>query len=230
MAASDMMVCGGGWSFVLLGLAAGGLLGCGDSILPQDIELTSPDRAQEWEATEIHDEGEVEVQPTLLRLGVGQPMTGIRFIGDWNALKLPLNDYRFSYEARRVEGTDFFATATFPVGALDCCVSLVVGGWGGSLVGISSIDYLDASQNSTRGEKVFENNRWYAIRIEVRSDRIRVWIDDRPMIDVSIAGRQLGMRGGEIDKCVPLGFATWRTGGEIRNVRMERLTPEVGVW
>ena len=102
-------------------------------------------------------------------------------------------------------------------------MSLVVGGWGGGLVGISSIDHLDASENSTRGEMRFENGEWYRVRIEVREDDLRVWINDAPMVNTSIKSRHLGLRPGDIDRCVPLGFATWRTEGEIRAVRVSRL-------
>lgn len=44
-------------------------------------------------------------------------------------------------------------------------------------------------------------------------DDIQVWIDDRPMVNTSIKGRHLSLRSGEIDRCVPLGFAYWRTTG-----------------
>lgn len=160
---------------------------------------------------------------SVLRIGSGEPMTGAKFTGDWQALGLPLSRYSLTFEARRVDGQDFFATVTFPVGAVERCVSLVIGGWGGGLVGISSIDDQDASENSTRGEKRFENGRWYRVRVEVREEDLRVWVDDAPMVNVSTKGRRLGLRAGDIDRCVPLGFATWRTVGEVRNVVVERL-------
>jgi hypothetical protein len=176
-----------------------------------------------WQASAIPDQGPVEVTANGITLHPGQPMTGVRFTGDWEALQLPWIDYALTFEARRTEGRDFFATCTFPVGARDRCVSLVVGGWGGGLVGISSIDHLDASENSTRGEMRFENNRWYRLRLEVRENDLRAWINDLPMVNVSIKGRQLSLRSGDIERCTPLGFATWRTQAEIRNVRIERL-------
>jgi hypothetical protein len=181
--------------------------------------------AQQWGSAGISSGGEVRLDAPkgVLRVAAGEPMTGARFAGDWLALGLPLTRYRLTFEARRVEGQDFFATATFPVGALDRCVSLVIGGWGGGLVGISSIDDQDASENSTRGERRFENGRWYRVRVEVREEDLQVWIDDAPMVNVSIRGRRLGLRSGEIDRCVPLGFATWRTVGEVRQVVVEPL-------
>ena len=176
-----------------------------------------------WTAAGMAEEGPVEVLADRLRLHPGAPMTGVRFGGDWEALGLPWVDYTLSFEARRVEGRDFFATCTFPVGSAARCLTLVVGGWGGGLVGISSLDYLDASQNHTRGELTFENGRWYRVRLEVRADDLQAWIDDRPVVNTSLKGRHLSLREGEIERCVPLGFATWFTLGEVRDVVIERL-------
>ncbi len=201
------------------------LAGCGPSAPPPPREwaLLEGPLAALWQAAGIPDEGAVEVAENRLLLRDGQPMSGARFTGDWEALGLPWIQYALTFEARRVEGQDFFATCTFPAGAPERCVSLVLGGWGGGLVGISSIDHFNASQNSTRGELPFENGRWYRVRIEVREDDLRVEIDDRPVVHVSIKGRHLSLYGGDIDRCAPLGFATWLTTGEVRAVRMERL-------
>lgn len=48
-----------------------------------------------------------------------------------------------------MSSSEFFCGLTVPVRTGTECVSLIVGGWGGSLVGISSIDGLDASETST---------------------------------------------------------------------------------
>ena len=149
-------------------------------------------------------------------------MTGMRFDA-WAARELPLLDYAITYEARRTAGRDFFGTVTFPVGALDRCVSFVLGGWGGAVVGVSSIDDADAGGNETRSEQRFEPGTWYRVRIEVRADDLRAWIDDRIVVNVSIKGRRLGMRAGEIQKCMPFGFASYATDGEVRGVVIERL-------
>jgi hypothetical protein len=198
---------------------------CGDPTPPQQtaISLSSSELQSQWQASGIPEQGPTEVSESVLRIGEGIPMTGIRFVGDWGALNLPWIDYALTFEARRVEGQDFFATCTFPIGGPDRCVSLVVGGWGGGLVGISCIDQLDASENNTRGEMAFNNGTWYRFRIEVREDDLQVWINGAPMVNASIKGRQLSLRSGEIDTCVPLGFATWRTVGEIRSIIIQRL-------
>ena len=206
-------------------LAVLALAGCDAKPPPQrEFALLEPPLAAHWQAAGIPGEGEVRIAEGVIRLAPGSPMTGARLAGDWEALGLPWIDYALTFEARRVEGQDFFATCTFPVGSPERCVSLVIGGWGGGLVGISSIDHFDASQNSTRGEMRFENGQWYRVRLEVRSDDLRVWINDAPMVNTSIKGRHLGLRAGDIDHCVPLGFASFLSVGEIRAIKLERLS------
>jgi hypothetical protein len=47
-------------------------------------------------------------------------------------------NYEIKLEAKKVTGNDFFCGMTFPVGDSFC--SFIVGGWGGPVVGLSSID------------------------------------------------------------------------------------------
>ena len=91
------------------------------------------------------------------------------------------------------------------------------------MTGISSIDFADASENSTRGEQRFENGHWYRVRLEVRPDDLRAWVDGRIVVNVSIKGRQVSLRPGYIDHCLPFGFATWNTVARIRAVKVEKL-------
>ena len=77
----------------------------------------------------------------------------------------------------RVDGSDFFAGITFPVDKSFC--SLILGGWGGQRrSGSSSINDLDASENSTSQSMVFEKQRWYTVRIRVTPEKIDSWLDD----------------------------------------------------
>ena len=55
----------------------------------------------------------------------------------------PREDYEVSLEARRLEGTDFFCGLTFPVGKEPC--TLIIGGWGGTTVGLSNVDDYSAA-------------------------------------------------------------------------------------
>lgn len=177
---------------------------------------------EHWQDAKIEGGGEVKREVDGFTLKEGAPMTGNVF-PTWKQDGLPLINYRITYEAMRVSGNDFFGSVTFPVGSSDSCVTFVLGGWGGTQVGISSIDGADASQNPTGSSQRFENGRWYRIRIEVQEELLRVWLEDRPLVSFNPKGRQLHLRGADIAKCVPFGFATFGTEGRVRACVVERL-------
>jgi hypothetical protein len=170
-----------------------------------------------WKEADFSGRGPVVVTNGEMVLKSGY-MTGVTFT---NAKALLRTDYEVSLEARRVDGSDFFCGLTFPVGTNPC--SLVVGGWGGSLVGLSSLDGNDAANNETAKSMEFKQGQWYQIRVQVRPGRIRAWIDDEKMVDVDISERRVSIRF-EMEPCVPLGVATWSTTGALRKIRLRPLT------
>ena len=170
-----------------------------------------------WELTSFGGEGDCYVKDRAIVLSAGDPMTAINLPEEHD---LPTDDYEIVIEAKRVEGTDFFATVTFPVGDSFC--SLVVGGWAGTLIGLSSIDGEDASTNETRSLKNFEDDRWYRIRVRVAENNISAWIDDEKVVDLNTVGRKISLRG-EMIPCRPLGIATYITTAAIRKVELLRL-------
>jgi len=180
--------------------------------LLNDTDLTG------WQSISFGGEGEVELRDGVLMLPRGQPFTGVRFTNECPAI-----DYEISLEARRVSGSDFFCGLTVPVGTNHC--SLIVGGWGGGLVGISSLDGMDASENETMSIRAFEQGRWYRIRLRIVEGRIGAWIDDEQVVDVHTAGRVLGLRRGAIEDCRPLGICSYVTDAEIRSLQWRRLGP-----
>ena len=91
---------------------------------------------------------------------MGSYATGIT----WNGPIVRM-DYEISLDAMRVDGSDFFCALTFPVGENPC--TLVLGGWGGTLCGLSNLDYYDASENETTTFYAFEKNTWYHVRLRV---------------------------------------------------------------
>ncbi len=187
--------------------------------------LSAPSLSEQWKEAAITRSGGFTHEPNGFTINAGQPMSGVVF-PQWVEKRMPVTDYAISYEALRVSGGDFFGSATFPVGSVERFVTFVLGGWGGSQVGISCIDGYDASENSTGSSQSFENGRWYKVLIEVRSDLLKVWIDGRPIVSANIAGSQLSLRGGEIHHCMPFGFATYGTVGRVRGVEIQRLKIE----
>jgi hypothetical protein len=171
---------------------------------------------QGWKETPFTGRGQVRMEQGTVVLGRGMPMTGVTWTGT-----LPKLDYEVRWEAARLEGNDFFSSVTFPVGDSFC--TWVTGGWGGDIVGLSSIDGWDASDNETRTYFNFENGRYYALRLRVTADRITAWIDDKPIINVSIAGRSIGLRPGEIKLSTPFGFASYGSVGALRKIEYRRL-------
>ena len=168
-----------------------------------------------WKATDYAGKGEVSIDENgSLFLEMGAELSGIHWVGN----SLPKQDYEISLRAKRTMGSDFFCGLTFPY--KDSHATLILGGWGGSLIGISSIDDFDASENETGDAFIFDDNQWYDIRLRVTGSEFTVWIDEEQVIDCEVEGRGVGMRMGEIEMSVPLGLCTFATSAKIREVKM----------
>lgn len=170
-----------------------------------------------WQSAEYAAQGEPKVQDGAMVLPVGEDLTGIVYTGP-----TPKVNYEVSFEAKRTDGNDFFAGLTFPYN--ETHASLIIGGWGGGLVGISSLDGNDASQNATASYREFKDNQWYKIRLRVLPDKFQAWIDDTQVIDEEIRGREVSIRA-DIGRSKPFGFATWRTTGHLRDIKLRSLSP-----
>ena len=105
---------------------------------------------------------------------------------------------------------------------------MIVGGWGGGVIGLSSLDDMDASENETTTYQRFEDDKWYKLRLKVDGEWIRAWIDNEEHIAVNIKGRRLGLRGGEIDLSIPFGIATWSTTSALRNIKLKEFKKQDG--
>lgn len=173
---------------------------------------------QGWRETTFSGHGTVRVENGAILLGAGSPLTGITLTGDF-----PRSNYEVRFEGARLEGGDFFASLTFPVGDSYC--TWVLGGWGGDIVGLSSLDGWDAADNETRSYFTFEKGRWYALRLQVSGERIMAWIDEQPAVNVAIGGRSVGLRYGEIKLSAPFGFASYQTTGGVRKISYRTLRP-----
>jgi hypothetical protein len=169
----------------------------------------------QWKITDFGGQGSVYVKDGSIFLEMGNDMTGIT----WTASVVRTN-YEISLEAMRVLGSDFFCGLTFPVGPNPC--SLILGGWGGNICGLSNIDYYDAANNETKRVVNFEDGRWYHVRLHVTPDKIEAWLDDKKLIDMTTTDRHISIRP-EVDLSQPLGIATWRTTGAVRNIQLRKL-------
>ena len=169
----------------------------------------------DWKKTEFGGEGDVEIKNGQINMAFGYSMTGITYSGE-----LPRMNYELELEAVKLDGNDFFCGLTFPVDKAYC--SFIVGGWGGTVVGLSSIDGADASENDTTKYMDFKKGQWYRIRVRVEPERIRTWIDDRVIVDQVTKSHKISIRN-EVDLSCPLGVSTWETRAALRHIRIRTL-------
>lgn len=179
-----------------------------------------------WRPTDFAGRGEIRVEkdfkgaPALV-IEQGGALSGVNFTND-----LPRMDYEVTLEAMKVSGSDFFCGLTFPYG--ESHGTLIVGGWGGAALGISSVDGNDASMNETTRFMRFDPDRWYAIRLRVTAARIEAWIDKDKVIDLETRDKRISMRSGEIEESIPFGVATWQTTAALRNIQLRSLPAPAG--
>lgn len=172
-----------------------------------------------WKTTEFGAHGTPAVENGTLVLPAGDPLSGVTRAKD----DLPHVNYEIALEAQRVDGHDFFLGLTFPV--QDSHASLILGGWSGGVCGISSIDGMDASENTTTSFRKFEDGRWYKVRVRVLKDRLEAWLDDEQIVDADTTDKKISTRV-EVSPSKPLGISTYMTKGAYRNIRVRELTPE----
>ena len=169
-----------------------------------------------WEITDIEGHGKVTVADSCIIIGVGEPITGINWLSDF-----PVTNFEVTLQARRIEGKDFFCAMTFPVKNSYC--TLVLGGWGGSMIGLSSIDGYDAANNFTGDVRFFTQNQWYPIRLRVTDETIEAWINNDKIVDFIIGTYRISLRY-EMEQSVPFGFATYETIGALRRIKVTTFT------
>ncbi|MHB1037386.1 MAG: aldose epimerase family protein [Pirellulales bacterium] len=164
---------------------------------------------------EFAQHGEVRVDGGKVLLGRGETMTGISWTGE-----LPKTNYEVSLEAMRTEGSDFFSGLTFPVRDSQC--TLIVGGWGGGVVGLSNVDGRHAAENQTTCYRDFEQNRWYRVRLRVTPAEILAWIDDERVIALETKGHTFAIWPQQ-EPVKPFGIASWCTSAALREITLRRL-------
>jgi hypothetical protein len=192
-----------------------GVLMLGGCHARREISLFDGKTLGRWKITDFGGQGDVYVKDGSIFLERGNDMTGVNWAGPVVRM-----DYEITLEAMRVAGSDFFCGLTFPVGDNPC--SLILGGWGGEVCGLSSIDYYDAADNETTQIISFENGQWYSVRLRVTPNKIEAWLDDEELVNIETTGRKIDIRP-EVDLSQPLGIATWCTTGAVRNIELRTL-------
>jgi hypothetical protein len=190
------------------------LLAAALSLCADPVRLFNGKDLTGWRVADIYGSGTVTVlEDGSVECGHGNPMTGIAYT---NA---PLRmNYELSLQAVRVKGSDFFAALTIPIEQHYCTV--IIGGWGGGLCGISSFDYMDAAENQWTECLNLENDRWYTLRVRLTPGVLQISLDETlytARIEFDNSSRFSLRPGSDIDKTVPLGLATYSTLARWRN-------------
>jgi hypothetical protein len=170
-----------------------------------------------WKATDFGGQGESKVEDGKLILTHGETLTGVTWQGPVPAKM----NYEIQLDAQRVDGSDFFCGLTFPV--KDDSASLILGGWGGGVCGISNIDDNDAARNDTTSVHEFKKDKWYHVRVRVTPDHIEAWLDKEQIVDADVKGKKISVRA-EVEASQPLGIATYQTTGAIKNIQWRKLS------
>jgi hypothetical protein len=196
------------------GIALLFVLGC-----QRHITLFDGKNLDDWERTDFAGKGDIRIDENgSMVLEMGAELSGVHWKGK---TELPKINYEVTLQAKRTMGSDFFCGLTFPF--KESHATLILGGWGGSLIGISSLDDFDASENDTGDAYVFEDKKWYDVRLRVTEEKLQVWLDDKMVIDSDVEGRKVSMRFGEIEMSVPFGICTYATTGVIRDIKIKKL-------
>lgn len=184
--------------------------------LSKPISLLDGETLDFWEEIEFGGEGAIEVEDGVISFEMGDPFTGIASTLE----DLPKTNYEVSLETRKTQGVDFFCGLTFPVADSHC--TLILGGWGGDICGLSCIDGKDASTNETTSSLVFEKNQWYKVRVRVEPNRISAWVGDKQIVDADTTGRKISLRG-DTSLCEPMGIASFQTQAEYKNIELRKI-------
>jgi hypothetical protein len=169
-----------------------------------------------WQVTDFSGHGAVACEAGLVVIEAGAALSGVNWTNE-----VPKMNYEVALDAMKLDGSDFFCGLTFPVGEEHC--SLILGGWGGTLTGLSSIDDHDASENETTDFVKFDTNQWYRVRVRVTETKIEAWLDAKKLVDFTTTEHRIGLRFGEIELSKPLGIATYQTRAAVRDVKVRKL-------
>jgi hypothetical protein len=168
-----------------------------------------------WTITDYAGHGDPHVEDGCIILPSGESLTGLNYNG-----KTPTTNYEVELDAKRVSGSDFFCGLTVPVN--DSHASLILGGWGGGVCGISSLDDQDAARNETTTYRKFDADKWYHIKLRIEPDRIKAWVDDEEIVAVLLKGKKVDIRS-EIGPSRPFGIASYQTTAAIRKFQIHEI-------
>ena len=171
-----------------------------------------------WKVTEFGGEGPAEVEDSQIIVHSGATLSGV----NWTGPALPNENFEIELDAMKLDGSDFFLGLTFPY--KKDFATLVLGGWGGSVVGLSSVNGNDAANNEWAVAKEFKKKTWYHVRLRATDKRISAWLDNdpEPFLDLETTDKEISTRS-DIDSAKPLGLSTYQTSAAYKNITLRKL-------
>lgn len=182
------------------------------------ISLFDGKSLKNWKSSEFGGDGDCRAEDGRLVVSAGASLSGVT----WTGPALPTMDYEVELDAMKVSGDDFFVGLTFPYGKSHA--SLILGGWGGSVCGISSINGDDAANNPFATSRNFKRGEWYHIKLKVTKSHITAWVSDdtEPLVDVPTEDKEISLRI-DIESAKPFGLSTYQTTAHYKNIVIKKL-------
>lgn len=178
--------------------------------------------APRWGMLDFGFNSEPTATPDLLTIPSSERLSGLNYLDDVDGLLGPGRDhYEIELQARRTRGNDIFLGLTFPVGPKQSA-SLILGGWGGGICGITAVDGQSANDNPYKTIHTFDNNRWYRVKLQVTPTRVRAWLDGERLFTVEQAQVKAFSVRDEVEPTVPLGLFTFASSAEIKDFKVRR--------
>jgi hypothetical protein len=182
--------------------------------LAEDVQLFSIEHRSHWTPSSNQSSPAFIWKENQLIISEGVRLNGLIF----NPLNnMAWESFELELDVKKINGNDFLCGLTFPVGNIKRLVTLVLGGWGGSVNGISCIDGNDAFNNCTASNKDYLFNQWYHVKVQVTPTQITVWVDQECIIDFTHQDRHLSLRSSEIEFYQPFSITTYKTQSEFKN-------------
>ena len=184
-----------------------------DSDLSSRRVLFDPSLLGDWETGVFGNPDEFDTTDEGVVIPQTSTIAGMTYRGT-----APTTPYVMHVDVTKRYGDDFFLGLTFPV--RDSHLTLVLGGWGGGVSGLSCIDGKDASDNATRHVEYFPNGKRQMVVLDVTDTRVVARLDGRVLVDADLTGKELGLRT-EVLASRPVGVATFATCSLIHSITVD---------
>ncbi|MEL6431656.1 MAG: hypothetical protein AAFR54_20970, partial [Planctomycetota bacterium] len=144
-------------------------------------------------------------------------LSGMTYTGE-----APRTPYELRVDATKRYGADFFLGVTFPV--RDAHLTLVLGGWGGAVTGLSCIDGLDAADNDTRAWRDYPNGKRQCVVVHVDDTRVRATVNGDTVVDRRLAPDATLSLRPEVLASRPLGVSAYASSTVVHRVTVRECT------